>query len=96
MTMRQLNDEICEELSGAEEYIHKAIHYKEKEDSTHMEMFYKMCLDELRHAENFMELAKEKCEKGKSDISQDLWEYMREKAMKKKEEIQYYIAVLKM
>lgn len=96
MTMKWLNEMVCEELEGAETYVKKAIHFKDLKDSRKMALFHEMAMDELKHANNFMELAKECYEKGESEMSKDLWEYLRDKAMEEQDEIKYYMAVLKM
>ena len=96
MTMKWINEMICEELDGAKCYIHKAIYFKEAKEVKLASMFYNMATQEMEHAQNFREMAKELFEKGESEYSKDVWEYMRDKAMKKKEKVQYYMAVYKM
>lgn len=96
MTMEWLNEMICEELDGSMCYIHKAIHFKEAKEIKYASMFYNMSVQEMEHSQNFMEMAKDLFDKGKSEYGKEVWEYMREKAMKKKEEVQYYMAVYKM
>jgi len=80
MTMKWLNEEICEELEGAKTYIKKAAHCKQEGNTKNADVFYTMSTQELGHAENLMEMAKELVEENKSEMTKELWDYLRCKA----------------
>lgn len=96
MTMKWLNEKICEEIEGAECYIKKALKYKDNEKPRHAEIFNSMTKQELEHAEHLMEMAKELYENNESEMSKDLWEYLMNKSKEEYEEVKYYMAVYKM
>ena len=96
MTMKWLNEKICEEIEGAECYIKKALKCKDNEKPRHAEIFNSMAKQELEHAEHLMEMAKELYENNESEMSKDLWEYLMNKSKEEYEEVKYYMAVYKM
>lgn len=96
MTMKWLNEKICEELDDACCYIKKANYFREKGDTRTGDVFRSMSDDELKHSEHLMNLAIAMSQKGESELPQDVVEYMMNCAIEKKHEVQYHMAVYRM